>query len=242
MSFRGEQFPFPEAGALRVAPDPTRLPLKPPPGEPGHNRFDDPHCEYVVRYLATDLRGCMIELLARFRKHDAVEERLASVTGTEERYLPPEETTREGLKAYLAKQHVGCGHVDRTPNKFINVNDPEFLSDLNGEPGVRDALAALANPDEELELDEGTIRLGGDQGRRITRAVSRSVFDSNPRPDGLRYCSRLDDAEECWAVFEDVPFRFEPNITVLSPDDQEHGEAVQSAALLFHITLPVEWS
>ena len=58
---------MPAGGAVRVHPDPLALPGMLRPGEVARNRFDDPAGQFRVRYLASTLRGALLEVLAGFR-------------------------------------------------------------------------------------------------------------------------------------------------------------------------------
>lgn len=230
---------FPPAGVLRVAPDPARLPSEPRGGEPGPNRFDDPEGRFVVRYLADSLRGCLIELLARFRRNDTAEARIAAVVGATDDSGHP---GAEALADWLPRQRVAVCHLLEPAGVLLDVNDAKLLVELDGEPGVRAVLRAsgLGTPDDHVRLDEGTIRLSGRVGRRITQAVSRALYEREPRPAGLAYRSRLDDAERCWALYGETPVRFEPSVPLL-PEDASHLEAVRAVAALYDLPLPASW-
>jgi len=54
-----------------------------------------------------------------------------------------------------------------------------------------------------VQLDAGTIALSGPVGRGITQSVARAVF-TDTDAGGLRYTSRVDVTEECWAIFDTV--------------------------------------
>lgn len=230
---------FPLAGVLRVAPDPARLSSEPRGGESGPNRFDDPEGLFVVRYLADSLRGCLIELLARFRRNDTAEARIAAVVGaTDDRGHPG----AEALADWLPRQRVSVCHLLEPAGPLLDVNDAKLLVESDADPGVRAVLRAsgLGTPDDPAGLDEGTIRLSGRVGRRITQAVSRALYERNPRPAGLAYRSRLDDTERCWALYGETPVRFEPAVA-LSLEDASHFKAVRAVAALYDLPLPAPW-
>lgn len=230
---------FPPVGVLRVGPEPARLPSEPRGGEPGPNRFDDPEGMFVVRYLAESLRGCLIELLARFRRNDTAEARIAAVVGAKDDRGRP---GAEALAAWLPRQRVAVCHLVEPAGLLLDVNDATLLVELDADPGVRVVLRAsgLGTADDPARLDEGTIRLRGLVGRRITQAVSRALYEREPRPAGLAYRSRLDDAERCWALYGETPVRFEPPVA-LTPEDASHLEAVRAVAALYDLPLPAAW-
>jgi hypothetical protein len=230
---------FPPAGVLRIAPDPARLPSEPRGGEPGPNRFDDPEGRFVVRYLAESLRGCLIELLARFRRNEAAEARVAAVVGAKDDSGHP---GAEALADWLPRQRVAVCRLVEPTGPLLDVNDVKLLVELDADPGVRAVLQAsgLGTPEDPARLDEGTIRLRGGVGRSTTQAVSRALYERDPRPAGLAYRSRLDDAERCWALYGETPVRFEPSVA-LSAEDASHLEAVRVVAALYDLPLPAPW-
>lgn len=81
---------YPAGGTIRVGVAPGRLPNPPrSEGDPerfsvGPNRLDDPYGRFVMRYTASTPRGCMVELLARFRVSPAAEAVLAAVEGVDD--------------------------------------------------------------------------------------------------------------------------------------------------------------
>lgn len=231
---------FPSGGVLRVGPDPARLPSEPRGGEPGPNRFDDPEGRFVIRYLADSLRGCLIELLARFRPNDRAEARIAAVVGATD---DPGHPGDDALTDWLAHQRVAVCHLVEPAGPLLDVNDAHLLVELDAHPRVRAVLrnSGLGTGAEPVRLDGGTIRLAGPIGRRITQAVSRAVYEREPRPAGLTYRSRLDDNERCWALYGETAVRFESPVS-LSPDVAIHREAVQAAATLYGVGLPVAWT
>lgn len=233
--------PFPEAGAVRVAANPRALPSLRRAGPPGPNRFDDPEGVFVVRYLADTLRGCLIELLARFRYDPEAEQRIASVEGVVEQDDDGSHPGPNALGDWLTIQQVARCHLLDPDARLISVNDAALLARLDRHPSVRAALDAssLATPERPAELDGATIRLPGAIGRNITQAVSRAIYEQDPRPSGLVYRSRLDDDERCWGIYGETAVRFE-SARLLSPETD--GEAVRSAARLYELALPQPWA
>lgn len=236
---------FPDHGAKRVHLDPARLPKLAPTGEPGVSRFDDPLSQYVVRYLATNLEGCLVEVLGRFRENSTAEDRLRAVPNVEPEGVSldadPTEAKHDGVTEYLQTQRVAVAAVSPTV-EIVRINDAVVLGTLNRHPDVRAALDAsgLGSSDEPAELDEGTIRLRGAVGRVITRAVSRAIYELPTHPGGVRYFSRLDDSQECWAIFDRVTVRFDDPVS-LSPAHGDHRRAVAYACEVLHLDVPPEW-
>ena len=209
---------FPAEGGWRVHAEPTVL-QAPQAGIHGSpNRFDDSEAEYGVRYFATSKHGAFLEVLGWFRRDEHVRARLAAVGGVDEDKEPslPEGITRAFLAALKQVQaHVADGGV------FVDVGDPPSQRILEQALRVRVALEAsgLGSPDVPIELDEATIRLGGPRGRLITQAVSRVVFEETDAC-GIRYTSRFDVMQECWAVFDwvEIAFSGEKQVSTIDPD------------------------
>ena len=194
---------IPAGGALRVHPDPLALPSALRGGEVARNRFDDPSGQFLVRYLATTLRGALLEVLAGFRTSPALERRLAEVTGVEgPDELEPAGVVPAGLLARLQVARIG---TSLATTWFVNVAATASQTVLGAHPVVDSALAAsgLGTPGRPVQLDAGTIALAGPLGRRITQVVARVVYTETDA-GGLRYVSRVDLDEECWAVFDTV--------------------------------------
>lgn len=214
----------------RVHPNPTALPPAPRIDETPPNRFDDPKREYLVRYFASNKRGAFLEVLARFRRHDETQARLRAVKGVNEKTEPrlaPGEIPRKFLQALKEV----AGSIKDPDHEFIDVAAAQTLTALGKYAAVRAALkrSGVGGPGTTPELDEGTIRLAGARGRLITQAVSRVVFDDTPAV-GIRYTSRLDATEPCWAIFDWVPVKFS-NSTAVDFNGAELKSAVSTLGL-----------
>lgn len=196
----------PTTSLWRVHRDPTALPERPGPGETPANRFDDPRGEYRVRYLATSRRGAFLEVLARFRRSHETEECLQAVTEVDEDV--EFESPASAPADFLASLRIVRAHPP-SGAEFVDVTSLTSQSRLGHHLTVRQALDAsqLGSSDQPAQLDEATIRLGGPRGRPITQAVSRVVFEETAAAR-IRYASRVDSDEECWAVFEATPLTF----------------------------------
>lgn len=80
----------------------------------------------------------------------------------------------EALADWLPRQRVAVCRLVEPAGPLLDVNDAKLLVELDADPGVRAVLRAsgLGTLDDPARLDEGTIRLKGPVGRRITQAVS----------------------------------------------------------------------
>ena len=181
--------PLPDSGAARVHPAPEALPQLRNEG-PGRNRFDDPLGIFLMRYTAENLRGCLVETMARFRPNAEADALLAAVEfvdADDDPVLP----TVQAVADWLAEQRVGLVTVVTPQPLLVDIEAADLLVDLDIHPLVREAIhnSPLSDGDFPVHLDAGLIRLGGDVGRPITQAVSRALHEQHPRwtvlPTGL---------------------------------------------------------
>jgi len=107
--------------------------------------------QYSVRYLADSLRGCLIEVMARFVPVSAAEAALQSVEGLDDFAFVgrPEPTALQGLLDWLVKQQVGHLTLDNPPGRFIDAYNLELIDDLDRHPAVR---AVLDDPTVQAGL------------------------------------------------------------------------------------------
>lgn len=258
-ALRHAEVTFPSDGGIRVHPAPDQLRFPPfPPGQ-GPNRFDDPAGQYSVRYLADSLRGCLIEVMARFVPVSAAEAALQSVEGLDDFAFVgrPEPTALQGLLDWLVKQQVGHLTLDNPPGRFIDAYNLELIDDLDRHPAVRAVLddptvqAGLAAdqtaPDDlptPPHLSSDLIRAAGEHGgRRVTQAVGHTLLtESDPAVDGLAYGSRHDPTERCWALRDHVEVSW-LRVERLAPTNPDHRLAIGAAAAYLTITnlLPPAW-
>lgn len=235
---------FPNAGALRVHRSPREL--RPRDTVPPPDRFDDPDGDYRVRYLATTLIGCLLEVMDQFRSDPDADAGLQAITGIEGVDILEDEPAGLVPHQWLAKQLIARATIDGVPQPaiFVDVNNDDLLAALDAQPNVRQILES----DEVREalgdwarLDQGTIRLVGKVGRELSQRVSREIHDAPIEPTGVLYLTRLGTDEECWAVFDDrveLDWEDEGN---LDPEVREHLEAVQYVAHRYGLVLPGGW-
>ena len=193
-----------------------------------------------MRYTAENLRGCLVETMARFRPNPAADALLAAVEFVDADD-DPELSTVQAAADWLAEQRVGLLTVVTPQPLLVDIEAADLLVDLDVHPLVREAIdnSPLSDGDIPVHLDGGLIRLGGDVGRPITQAVSRTLYEQHPEVDGIAYWSRIDSSERCWAIYGHVPV--DVAIGDLSVDDPVHREAVRAAATLLKVPLPPAW-
>ncbi len=244
---------WPAAGVLRVHPDPAALPLV---GDGvGPNRFDDPRPRtadrYVIRYTATTLRGCLLELLDWLRPAQEAAAREAAVTDDDTPSAPADGdgVVGQALANYLAGRRLG--RITAINPAVVSINDPVLQAELDSEPVVRAlmdsplsrrTLLPDSSPDDRrVHLDQAAVRLSSELGRDLTRACSLALRDRPDRPDVIHYRSRHDDRVDCWAIYDHAAVSV-GDIRPLSPEDPEHRHAVRSVATQWQIPLPQNWA
>lgn len=239
---------FPDDGVWRVHPEPELLPRAPrfEDGEIAQSRFDDPAGQYKVRYAGGTLRGCLLEVLsASFRVRQSVEDRVAAITNAEaepgdladldeaKEVEGPGRVPERWLAAQSAARFVADPH-----GRFVNVLDAWFLAEYSSRPRIRRAIDRHLG--ELYDLDAGTILLNLEYGRPVTQAASAELWSDDESWGGVRYLSRLDLHEECWAVFDRTRVEFDA-AQPLNSSNAGHREALQSAAALLQLQLPPAW-
>jgi RES domain len=244
--------PLPTPGVVRVHYDPGALP--PYQDVVGPNRFDDPRPNsvdrYVMRYTASTLRGCLLELLDWLRPDpDALmrEQQVADNAEDATVSAQVEQTAgdlEQAIADFLVGRHVGLLSGDSV--QTLSIDDPALQAELDREPAVRALLdspeghAALSPAGRKPHLDQAAIRLSTGFGRDLTQACSLAIRDRVDRPDGIHYRSRHDDAEDCWALYDHASVQLLESVP-LSPSDSDHLDALQEVAALWGLPLPREW-
>jgi hypothetical protein len=134
----------PAEGAVRAHPDPLALPNAPRPGEIQRNRFDDPAGQFLVRYLASTLRGALLEVLVGFRTSLPLERRLAEVAGVED----PAELEAPGLVplGFLSRLRVAHIGPRLASTWFVDVAATDSQTVLGAHPVVASAGGGRARP------------------------------------------------------------------------------------------------
>lgn len=240
----------PAAGVVRVSYEPGRLPRA--SDAVGPNRFDDPRPNsrdrFLIRYAATSLRGCLLELLAAFRPNDEAAE-LEQTVATDDGQAKPDtdEQLRSALAAYLAGRRVATLKTPRR-TQFLSIDDAVLQAELDREPAVRALLdsaegrAALALPDgrDRPRLDGAAVRLSTSFGRDLSQHCALAIRDRTPTPGGIHYRSRHDDAEDCWAIYDHVDVMISGN-SLLDPGDPAHRDTLRAVAGLWLLPLPSQW-
>ncbi len=244
--------PLPSSGVVRVHYNPGALP--PYQDVVGHNRFDDPRPNstdrYVMRYTASTLRGCLLELLDWLRPDPAALDREHQVVDNAEGATATPnidqglQTLEQALADYLHGRHVG--HLEGTSVQTLSIDDPQLQAELDCATAVRALLdspegrAALSPGGRTPHLDQAAVRLATGFGRALTQACSLAIRDRDNHPDGIHYRSRHDDAEDCWAIYDHAEVQLVESVP-LRPGDTHHRATLQNVAALWSLPLPLAW-
>ena len=246
---RNPQVSWPADGVLRVHFEPGALPRL--GDDPGTNRFDDPRPRtidrYLVRYAATSLRGCLLELLDAFRDNSEARLRETAIDDDDPDLVDgPNVADWQHIHDFLEGRQVATIFAHRPA--IASINDAALQTELDKEPAVRAVLnsesarsALLEIGGRAVHLDNAAIRLSSETGRYITQACALALFDRQSPPDVIHYRSRHDDSEDCWAIYHHAEVRVGP-AEQLSPDIPEHVVALRSVAELWDLPLPPAWS
>ena len=239
---------WPSAGVLRVHFEPGALPHL--GDEPGTNRFDDPRPRtvdrFLMRYAATTLRGCMLELLASLRSNAAAEERVAAVNVDDPDLVEaPAVPEWQHIADYLDGRKVAT--ITAGDLSVVSIDDPALQHELNREPGVRAVLdtetarqALLPQKQSRVALDSAAVRLASEIGRYITQACALALFDRPNKPDVIHFRSRHDDAEDCWAIYDHAKVQI-GTAAPLSPSVTAHAATLNAIAKLWDLPVPPTW-
>jgi hypothetical protein len=240
--------PWPARGVLRVHFDPAALPHL--GDEPGTNRFDDPRPRttdrFLMRYAATTLRGCLLELLAAFRdSHEAVD-RIAAIDDDDPQLVgAPATPDWQHIADFLDRRRVAT--IKARGLATVSINDPTVQHELDQEPAVRAVLdtdvarqALLERSGSRAHLDNAAIRLASETGRYITQACALALYDRDSKPDAIHYRSRHDDLEDCWAIYHRADVQI-GGAEALSPAVTDHAEAFNAVAKLWDLPVPPAW-
>lgn len=208
-------------------PEPLRLrePRALPPEETTvGNRFDSLSGRFSSLYLASDSRGCMMEVLGRVKPDQYLAELVAD--DWEERGWMRVGNVAAGWREERCRVQVA---IDLEAPPFLDVDDAGTLGYLD------DRLRPQLDGWGVDQLDTGIVRL---RDRRITRLIADWAWEhrSEEYPvgfAGIRYVSRLDSNQECWAVFSDIEVR-EMARTPIQANDHDVRYAARNLGLTVH--------
>lgn len=201
-----------------------------------------------MRYAASSVRGCLLELLDGWRPSALAAQREEAVVDDD--CVPaPAGPAWAALDTYLADRRVAVITSPSLP--VVSINDPQLRATLDhvaaaralldGDEARSALLPAGADPRTQARLDGAVVRLVSELGRDLTRTVSLVLHDLHPDLCGIHYRSRHDDNEDCWAIYSYATVHIsdpEP----LTPPNAEHRAALTSVAAMWHLDLPPHWN
>jgi len=179
-----------------------------------------------VLYVATNSRATFLETLAPLRPSPA----MVSIAHQDEKagFMGPGQIPREWRES---RRMFKLGHVDAAQTlPFVDLEDLETRSELLrhlGEKIVEFGVETMDIPDVT-----GTNRL-------LTREISQWCYaqtdeSGHPIYGGVRYTSRLDANEECWAVFWRNEVLFVDEQRAISVDDSNLIEVCDAWQMRVH--------
>jgi RES domain len=199
-----------------------------------------------MRYAATTLRGCLLELLAAFRDNPEANDRIATIDDDDPHLVEAPATPYwQYIADFLDQRQLAT--ITASGLATVSINDPRIQHELDQEPAVRAILdtdaarqALLGRNGSRAHLDNAAIRLASETGRYITQACALALHDRDSKPDAIHYRSRHDDLEDCWAIYHRVDVQISA-AEALSPDVTEHAEAFTAVAKLWDLPVPPAW-
>lgn len=147
-----------------------------------------------VLYAASTARTCFAETMSRFRPTPAMRELLREADPEEPQFMICGGVPQD----WRLKRRIFDLEISN-PLPFLDVENPSTLTHLEEELGQE--LLALGY---QGNLDLSDIR---NRDRRLSRAIAAWAYTAQddvgtPLYSGVRYCSRVQDSQECWAIFE----------------------------------------
>jgi hypothetical protein len=162
---------------------------------PGGSRFDDPNGRYATLYCATRRYGALLEKLSPLRPIPELAAQYDSALDddADPAYDQPAPGTVFPVD-FTTSSVMGIVTID-SACCFLDVDDPHNhrrLEQLGGRP-LLDLL-------EISRIDRGTFVT---LDRRLTRQIAGELHDIlSDDIAGLRYTSAIDQAAECWAIWD----------------------------------------
>jgi hypothetical protein len=182
-------------------------------------RWDDPHREYRVLYVARERRTVFLETMAHFEADPGIEAEWALIDGVDDS-LAPGQLPREWIeRRVLGTAHLSGLFAVATASRSL-AWFRRFLGDFARSYGVG-------------YIDAAAIQLSAP--RQLTQAISRLIREcvtgAAPQFRGVAYPSRHGTELQCWAVFELADTLTRRASEALTPDDADFQAALQHFSL-----------
>ena len=178
------------------------------------NRFDDPNGEYRVLYASSQILGCYIETLARFRPDLQLKDELAAIQGDDD-FQQIGTVSAE----WFQTRSLGKANVE---GRFAEVYTAGWVGHLRSSLGMVCAGMGIAEFDLSVLMDA--------KNRVLTQRASDVVHDLGAYA-GIYYPSRFGFDLENWAIFEYVSRIYPIDTRSVSPADPELLEALHILGL-----------
>lgn len=151
-----------------------------------NQRFDDPKKEYRTLYCAEKGITCLYEVLADMRPNTKARQEFNRFFPDQDELIPVPSIHRWRKEHVLAEANI-------VPfgRSFVHVEDLKVRHQLENE---------LADLMERHGIDHLNISEIRSKNRHITRAISRTIFESGDSA-GIEFHSNLDSGT-CYALFE----------------------------------------
>jgi hypothetical protein len=173
-------------------------------------RWDDLHARFRTLYVADQLLGCLLEVLAVFRPDPALAAELAAIDDNDhaEEHHP---TAVAGTVPRSWLTHRRAGQALMT-GAFADVRVPITIVTLRTRHG--DLARRLGLPD----LDAAAIKTA--EPRRLTQTIASWLYDQTPPLGGVCFASRHGDTLTLYALFE------QPNQHTSGPANLRHQQVI----------------
>jgi hypothetical protein len=190
-------------------------------------RWDDLHGNFRTVYAGSNLRACLLEVLAGFRRDARLAAELDEIVeDDEDAVLHPTlasgQVPREWLDARAATSAQLTGNSCAvTDSRSIAVLHPHFI-------GIALSLGLL-------DLDAAALKDA--RPRQLTQAVAAWIYETTDL-DGVTFASRHGDDLKLWAIFERPGDPYvSPKLTHAKPEELRHdSEAIKDAFQMLGLT------
>ena len=192
-----------------------------------------------MRYTAENLRGCLVETMARFPPNPAADALLAAVEFVDADD-DPELSTGRGGRGLAGRATCRPLTVVTPQPLLVDIEAADLLVDLDIHPLVREAIdnSPLSDGASQCTWTEVLFGWAAMSGVPSRRRSLEHCMNSIPRWTG----SLLVSDRFQRAVLGDLrPRPVDVAIGDLSVDDPVHREAVRAAATLLKVPLPPAW-
>lgn len=153
-----------------------------------NGRWDDPGGRFRTLYVADQLLGCLLEVLADFRPDLQLAADLAGIDDDEDYPTAPGGTVPV---SWLTPRTIGQAIMS---GRFADVRTAVTVAVLRDRFGPAAARSGLT------DLDAAALKMRAP--RSLTQTITGWLYQLVPPLDGVCFGSRHDDRMTMWAIFE----------------------------------------